>query len=65
LVGAISAERLARGLVCDTPVSNAIEERGGQLESIVTAVADALARLGGEAPFRSSMRALVVTANAR
>jgi ubiquinone/menaquinone biosynthesis C-methylase UbiE len=60
-----TAERLARGLVRGTPVSNAIEERGGELESIVKAVAEALARLGGAAPFRSTMRALVVTANAR
>lgn len=60
-----TAERLARGLVCGTPVSNAIEEHGGELEIIVQAVAEALARLGGEAPFRSTMRALVVAANAR
>jgi SAM-dependent methyltransferase len=60
-----TAERLARGLVRGTPVRNAIAERGGDLESIVDAVAEALARLGGKAPFRSTTRALVVTANAR
>jgi ubiquinone/menaquinone biosynthesis C-methylase UbiE len=60
-----TAERLARGLVRGTPVSNAIKERGGELESFVEAVSEALARIGGEAPFRSTMRALVVTANAR
>jgi len=57
-----TAERLACGLIHGTPVSNAIAERGVELETIVNAVAEALARLGGEAPFRSTMRALVVTA---
>jgi len=60
-----TAERLARGLVRGTPVSNAIKASGGELERFVEAVAEALARLGGEAPFRSTMRALVVTAKAR
>jgi SAM-dependent methyltransferase len=60
-----TADRLALGLVRGTPVGNAIEERGGELDTISRAVAAALARLGGEAPFRSSMRALVVTATAR
>ena len=59
-----TAERLACGLIRGTPVCSAIQERGGELESVVNAVAEALARLGGEAPFRSTMRALVVTANA-
>ena len=39
-----TAERLARGLVHRTPVRNAIEERGGELERTVEAVAEALAR---------------------
>jgi hypothetical protein len=58
-----TAEQLAVGLVRGTPVSNAIEERGGQFDRIVEAVAASLIRLGGEAPFRSTMRALVVVAD--
>jgi SAM-dependent methyltransferase len=59
-----TAELLAVGLVRGTPVSNAIQERGGAFDRIVGAVAAALARLGGEAPFRSTMRAIVVMARA-
>ena len=59
-----TAEQLAVGFVRGTPLSNAIQERGGAFDRIVEAVAAALARLGGEAPFRSTMRALVVTARA-
>jgi SAM-dependent methyltransferase len=60
-----TAEQLAVGLVRGTPVSNAIEERGGEFDRIVESVTEALARLGGEAPFQSTMRALVVAARAR
>lgn len=59
-----TAEQLAVGMVRGTPMSTAIEERGGDLGRIVESVAAALAQLGGEAAFRSSMRALVVTARA-
>jgi hypothetical protein len=57
-----TAEQLAVGFVRGSPVSNAIQERGGAFKRIVEAVTAALARLGGEAPFRSTMRAIVVTA---
>jgi SAM-dependent methyltransferase len=59
-----TAEQLAVGFVRGTPLSNAIQERGGASDRIAEAVAAALARLGGEAPLRSTMRALVVTARA-
>jgi hypothetical protein len=59
-----TAEHLAIGAVRGSPMSNAIQERGGAFDRIVEAVAAALARLGGEAPFRSTMRAIVVTARA-
>jgi SAM-dependent methyltransferase len=60
-----TAKALAVGLVRGTPVSQAIEQRGGDFDPIVDAVAEALARLGGEAPFQSTMRALVIAATAR
>ncbi len=59
-----SARSFAEGLVKGNPVSIAIQERGASAEPIVEAVAKALARVGGDAPFRSSMRALVGTAQA-
>lgn len=59
-----AAEHLATGLVRGTPMSNLIAQRGGDFDRIVKAVAAALAQLGGEAPFRSTMRALVFTARA-
>ena len=59
-----SEESLAVGLVKGNPVSLAIQERGGALDPIVEALSAALARAGGERPFRSTIRALVVTARA-
>jgi ubiquinone/menaquinone biosynthesis C-methylase UbiE len=59
-----SARSLATGLVTGTPVSLAIHERGGSFEPIVEAVTAALSRLGGAAPFRSPMQAVIVTARA-
>ena len=59
-----SAHSFAIGLVKGNPVSLAIQERGASLDPIVEAVARALARVGGDAPFRSTMQALVVTARA-
>ncbi|MGH8583795.1 MAG: class I SAM-dependent methyltransferase [Gammaproteobacteria bacterium] len=58
-----SAKSFAVGLVKGNPVSIAIQERGVPLDPIVEAVATALTRVGGDA-FRSTMRALVVTARA-
>lgn len=59
-----SAMSFAVGLVKGTPVSNAIQERGARIDPIVEAVGAALAKLGGDQPFRSTMRAVVVTARA-
>jgi ubiquinone/menaquinone biosynthesis C-methylase UbiE len=59
-----SARSLAIGLVKGNPVSIAIQERGVVLDPIVDALEAALARVGGDHPFRSTMRALVVTARA-
>ena len=59
-----SARSFATGLVRGNPVSVAIEERGGQLEPVIDAVAEALAREGGGRPFRSPIQAIVVTARA-
>jgi SAM-dependent methyltransferase len=59
-----SAQAFAVGLVKGNPVALAIKERGGAIDDIVADVAAALTRAGGDAPFRSTMQALVVTARA-
>jgi ubiquinone/menaquinone biosynthesis C-methylase UbiE len=59
-----SARSFAVGLVKGNPVSIAIQERGVALDPIVDALEAALARAGGDHPFQSTMRALVVTARA-
>jgi SAM-dependent methyltransferase len=59
-----SARDFAIGLVKGNPVRLAIEERGGDLEAVVAKLESALAREGGAAPYRSTMRATVVTARA-
>jgi SAM-dependent methyltransferase len=57
-----TAEHLALGLTRGTPVHKAIEVVRGEPARVVEEVARVLARLGGAAPFRSTMQALVVTA---
>lgn len=57
-----SARRFAVGLVEGNPVSFAIRDAGIPFEAVVGAVTDALIAEGGDAPFRSSMCALVCTA---
>lgn len=59
-----SAKSFAVGLVKGSPVSIAIQERGVAPDPIVDALEAALARAGGDHPFRSTMRALVATAHA-
>jgi ubiquinone/menaquinone biosynthesis C-methylase UbiE len=59
-----SAKSFAVGLVKGNPVSIAIQEHSVPFDPIVEAVATALVRVGGDNPFRSTMRALVVTARA-
>ena len=61
---AVSAQSFAVGLVKGNPVALSIKERGGDAEAIVREVAAALARDGGDSPYRSAMQALVVTARA-
>ena len=57
----VSAADFATGLVRGNPVS--IEERGTvEVDTIVAAVTAALTREGGAKPFRSKLRARVVTA---
>jgi ubiquinone/menaquinone biosynthesis C-methylase UbiE len=59
-----SANALATGFVQGSPFSAAIQERGASFESVIAAVAEALAQHGGAAPFRSTLQAVVVTARA-
>jgi ubiquinone/menaquinone biosynthesis C-methylase UbiE len=57
-----SADIAARGLVLGTPLSSALDERGGNRADVMRAVATRLAAAGGRAPTRLPMRALVFTA---
>ncbi len=59
-----TARSFAVGLVRGNPVSAAIQDRGLDHEAIIGAVEAALVRAGGDRPFRSRMRAVVVTATA-
>ena len=54
----------ARGLVEGNPIAFAIRDAGLSFPKIVTAVAAALNEAGGDAPFRSKMNALVISARA-
>ncbi|MGE3511808.1 MAG: class I SAM-dependent methyltransferase, partial [Vicinamibacterales bacterium] len=59
-----TAEQFAYGQICGSPLGQEIRERGGSMERILEAVTAALVRQGGEAPFTSSMQALVISARA-
>ena len=59
-----TARTLAIGMIEGAPILAEIQERGGSPGPIVDAVTQALARIGGDAPFRSTMQAIVVTAHA-
>ena len=59
-----SARDFAVGLVEGNPVSNAIREAGLPFPPIISAVEEALARAGGDRPFRAPTAAVVVTARA-
>jgi SAM-dependent methyltransferase len=59
-----TARGVAVGQIQGSPLSHEIRERGGDFDQIIGAVTAALARHGGEAPFRSTMQALVFTARA-
>ena len=57
-----SAAAFALGLVRGNPIATAIEERGGDLERVVQAVAREIAERFGAAPVETTMQALVCRA---
>jgi hypothetical protein len=59
-----SARDFATGQLRGTPRAGLIEQRGASLEPVIDEVAQGLARLGGEKPFRYTPQALVVEARA-
>lgn len=59
-----TARSLAIGAIRGTPRGLMLEERGLSVDAVVDAVAAALVRVGGDNPFRSVGRALVVMARA-
>lgn len=59
-----SAREYATGQLRGTPRGLLIEKRGIRLEDAIDKVAAALARVGGDAPFKVTTRALVVEARA-
>jgi len=62
LLTAASAADLARGAVEGNPIAHAIRDAGLAIEPIVEAVAKAFQDSGGDRPYRSPSRALVVSA---
>lgn len=60
-----SARDFARGLVEGNPVIAAIRDAGVAVADVLRAVTEALSQEGGAAPFRSTMVALVGTAQAQ
>jgi hypothetical protein len=59
-----SARDLATGQVKGTPRGLLLQKRGVDVEEVIGKIAAALARVGGEAPFRYKAQALVVEAQA-
>lgn len=59
-----SAESLAIGMIRGTPIGPLIEERGLQMERMISGLAGELKRVGGDRPFRCPMQAFVFTARA-
>ncbi len=57
-----SARDVATGQLRGTPRGGLLQKRGADLDAIIDKCAEALARVGGAAPFRCSARALVVEA---
>jgi trans-2-enoyl-CoA reductase len=60
-----SAAAVAIGTVKGTPISAEIRKAGIDVDQVVDAVTEALARLGGNRPFSSTMQAVVALARAR
>lgn len=58
------AKSLATGMVRGTPRSLIFEKRGVSLDAMIEKVGAALARVGGEKPYRSHAQAVVVEARA-
>ena len=56
-----SAKDFATGLVRGTPLANDLQSRAADFDLVERTVAEALAELGGDAPFQSPMKALVVS----
>ena len=63
-VGCPSASEFAAGQVKGTPRGLLLQKRGVDVEEVIGKIAAALARVGGEAPFRYTAQALVVEAQA-
>jgi SAM-dependent methyltransferase len=59
-----SARVFATGQMRGTPRAGLIEQRGGKIDAVIDEVAQGLARLGGDKPFRYTAQALVVEARA-
>ena len=59
-----TARALAIGQVRGTPRALFLQERGVSIDAVVDAVAAALVRVGGDNPYRSLGRALVVMGRA-
>jgi len=57
-----SAESVATGYISGTPTASQVLERGGDTDSVIASVAEALAAVDGNRPFRSSTAAIVITA---
>jgi ubiquinone/menaquinone biosynthesis C-methylase UbiE len=54
-----SAAEFATGLVRGNPVANAVQERGGNVDDVATAVREEIARRLGAAPVESTMQAFI------
>lgn len=59
-----SAREWATGQMRGTPRGALIEQRGQSIEEVIGKVAAALARVGGDKPFRAQAQAMVVEAAA-
>lgn len=59
-----SVRAYATGLIKGTPRSTLLQQRGASLDEVIKKLAIALARIGGDEPFRCPAQALVVEAQA-
>ena len=60
--GRVSARSVAIGFIRGTPRSLLLEERGVPLDEVIEKVAAALAKAGGEDPYRGQAQAIIVEA---